>query len=103
MLAATWDCVRDGKFRLEPAADVHQQVRRSVSANLAGAGCALHSGPFWSGQRSSPLGWPSAAARAERNELNIGPSFATFPSPAPHSAVCQLSACDDGNVPKSGL
>src|SRR6266849_1598315 len=38
------------KLGPERAADAHQQGRRSVSANLAGAGCASHSGPVWSRQ-----------------------------------------------------
>src|SRR5882724_5851014 len=33
------------KLRPERAADAHQQGRRSLSANFAGAGCASHSGP----------------------------------------------------------
>ena len=41
---------RAEKLGAERAADAHQQGRRSVSANAAGAGSAPHSGPVWSGQ-----------------------------------------------------
>ena len=41
---------RTTKLGPERAADAHQQGRRSVSANAAGAGSAPHSGTVWSGQ-----------------------------------------------------
>ena len=44
----------------------HQQGRRSVFTNVAGAGCAPHSGAVWSGQRSAALG--AEAGRAWREE-----------------------------------
>src|SRR5262249_40973151 len=40
----------------KPAADAHQQRRRSLSSHAAGAGSAAHSGPVWGGLRSPALG-----------------------------------------------
>src|SRR6202166_3391315 len=56
------------ELRTERAADAHQQGRRSVSANPAGAGSAPHSGAVWSRQRSAPLGFEAGRARRQERE-----------------------------------
>src|ERR1700675_2785060 len=56
------------KLGPERAANAHQQGRRSVSANLAGAGSAPHPGAVWSRQRSSPLGFEAGRARRQERE-----------------------------------
>ena len=61
------------KLGAERAADAHQQGRRSVSANAAGAGSAAHSGTVRRGLRSATLGteagraWRKEAGRNERS------------------------------------
>ena len=59
------------KLGPERAADAHQQRRRPVSANAAGAGSAAHSGAVWRGQRSAALGAETGRAwRKEREETS---------------------------------
>ena len=60
--AASWA----QELRQERAATAHQQGRRPLPANAAGAGRALHSGAVWTGQRSAALG--TEARRARRKE-----------------------------------
>src|SRR6478752_7020455 len=56
------------KLGPERAADAHQQGRRSLSANAAGAGSAPHSGAVWSRQRSAALGFEAGRARRQERE-----------------------------------
>jgi hypothetical protein len=56
----------------ERAAVAHQQRRRSVSAHVAGAGCAPHSRSVWSGQRSATLGSETGRARREERKETSG-------------------------------
>ena len=59
------------KLGPERAADAHQQGRRSVPANAAGARSAPHSGTVWSRQRSATLGFEAGRAwRQEREETS---------------------------------
>ena len=54
------------KLGAEPAPDAHQQGRRSLSADAAGARCAAHSGTVRGGLRPTALG--PEAGRAWRKE-----------------------------------
>jgi transposase len=56
----------------ERAADAHQQGRRSVSANVAGAGGASHSRSVWNRQRSAALGFEAGRARRKEWEEASG-------------------------------
>ena len=57
---------RKTKLRAKRAADAHQQGKRPVPANPAGAGSAAQLGTIWRGLRSAPLG--PEAGRARRKE-----------------------------------
>ena len=62
---------RTEKLRTERAADAHQQGRRSLFANAAGAGSAAHSGTVRCGLRSQALGPEAGGAwRKERQEAS---------------------------------
>ena len=52
----------------ERAADAHQQGRRSLSADAAGARGAAHSGTVWRGQRSAALGAEAGPAWWQERE-----------------------------------
>ncbi len=70
----------------ERTAVAHQQGRRSLSANAAGAGSASHSGPAWRGQRSAALGVETSRARrkewketsCDRHRTKAGSLVASF-------------------------
>ena len=61
-----WAAAGTAELGAERAAAAHQQGRRCVFTNAAGAGSAPHSGTVWSGQRSAALG--AEAGRAWREE-----------------------------------
>jgi hypothetical protein len=59
------------ELREERAPTVHQQRRRPLSANAAGARSAVHSGAVWTGQRSTALGTEARrTGRQERQETS---------------------------------
>src|ERR1019366_6571798 len=59
---------RTAQLGAERAAAPHQQRRRSLSANVASAGSAPHSGSVWSGQRPAALGFEAGRARRKEGE-----------------------------------
>jgi hypothetical protein len=77
------------------AAAAHQQGRRSLFENVAGAGCAPHSGAVWSGRQSAALG----LKLAERGGKNgVVPSLcANSTSPASSNPQYQLDRSPRSN------
>ena len=67
-----WVAARTAELGAERAAVAHQQGRRSVFKNAAGAGSAPHSGTVWSGQRSAALGSEAGGARRKEWEETSG-------------------------------